>query len=266
MWTCPIRKACFCFTLQDVRWPMSSHKKRFMTSSTNILRYSQTNCQMWFLLIEQEFSIIMSFKCIYKAHYTFYWHSLVFIHFWNWPIYTVLVLLISVVLCPIMNTLVTASLHVQLHSPGGEPLVDEGIHSPSDRWDHHQAGQRHGCRTPVGHLVSGDEERHRWDHHRPHQDGGGASLASPLHRHHPGTAVFISHYRRVCAGHGSNTISISFTYILKYLYIYIYIYIYMYVCMYVYVCVYMYTVPCESIRPPWTLRPFATFQASNIKI
>ena len=26
------------------------------------------------------------------------------------------------------------------------------------------------------------------------------------------------------------------------------------------------TVPCESIRPPWTLRPFATFQASNIKI
>ena len=27
-----------------------------------------------------------------------------------------------------------------------------------------------------------------------------------------------------------------------------------------------YTVPCESIRPPWTLRPFATFQASNIKI
>ena len=25
------------------------------------------------------------------------------------------------------------------------------------------------------------------------------------------------------------------------------------------------TVPCESIRPPWTLRPFATFQA-NIKI
>jgi hypothetical protein len=26
------------------------------------------------------------------------------------------------------------------------------------------------------------------------------------------------------------------------------------------------TVPCESIRPPWTLRLFATFQASNIKI
>ena len=26
------------------------------------------------------------------------------------------------------------------------------------------------------------------------------------------------------------------------------------------------TVPCESIRPPWTLRPFATFQASIIKI
>ena len=26
------------------------------------------------------------------------------------------------------------------------------------------------------------------------------------------------------------------------------------------------TMPCESIRPPWTLRPFATFQASNIKI
>ena len=26
------------------------------------------------------------------------------------------------------------------------------------------------------------------------------------------------------------------------------------------------TVPCESIRPPWTLRPFATFQASNINI
>ena len=28
----------------------------------------------------------------------------------------------------------------------------------------------------------------------------------------------------------------------------------------------IYTVPCESIRPPWTLRPFATFQASNINI
>ncbi|KAF1395533.1 hypothetical protein PFLUV_G00012490 [Perca fluviatilis] len=27
-----------------------------------------------------------------------------------------------------------------------------------------------------------------------------------------------------------------------------------------------YTVPCESIRPPLTFRPFATFQASNIKI
>ena len=26
------------------------------------------------------------------------------------------------------------------------------------------------------------------------------------------------------------------------------------------------TVPCESILPPWTLRPFATIQASNIKI
>ena len=39
-----------------------------------------------------------------------------------------------------------------------------------------------------------------------------------------------------------------------------------YVCMYVCMCVCMYTVPCESIRPPWTLRPFATFQASNIKI
>ena len=28
----------------------------------------------------------------------------------------------------------------------------------------------------------------------------------------------------------------------------------------------IYTVPCESIRPPGTLRPFATIQASNIKI
>ena len=28
----------------------------------------------------------------------------------------------------------------------------------------------------------------------------------------------------------------------------------------------LHTEPCVSIRPPWTLRPFATFQASNIKI
>ena len=34
----------------------------------------------------------------------------------------------------------------------------------------------------------------------------------------------------------------------------------------VYIYIYIHTVPCESIRPPWTLRPFATFQASNIKI